>query len=170
MGWDRRTCSRSSLCITQPLVCEHTRWLHSSRGHRTRRAPVNCTPRAVGAPVPDSPQIGSSSIDPTALPTGDGCVDCLADGGWWLHLRRCAACGHIGCCESSPQQHASSHARTEAHPIIQSYEPGETWFWDYADGEYLDGPPLAPPHHHPTSQPTPGPAGRVPANWRDLLN
>jgi len=110
------------------------------------------------------------TINPTALPSGDGCVDCLAAGGWWLHLRRCAACGHIGCCESSPSQHASIHSSTPGHPVIQSYEPGEDWFWDYTEGVYLDGPELAAPQSHPESQPTPGPSGRVPENWQELLN
>jgi len=115
--------------------------------------------------VPETPP-----IDPSALPSGDGCVDCLAAGGWWLHLRRCAACGHIGCCESSPSQHASIHASTPGHPVIQSYEPGEDWFWDYTEGVYLDGPELAAPQSHPESQPTPGPSSRVPDDWQDLLN
>lgn len=57
-------------------------------------------------------------IDPSAAPSGDGCAECLGgDGqGWWLHLRRCAACGHIGCCDSSPAQHATKHARAAGHP------------------------------------------------------
>ena len=56
-----------------------------------------------------------------------GCVECEASGGWWVHLRRCAACGHIGCCDSSPSQHARAHAGGSGHPVIQSFEPGETW-------------------------------------------
>ena len=75
-------------------------------------------------------------------------------------LRRC--CGHIGCCDSSPSQHASAHARQSGHGIVRSSEPGEDWFWDYQNQQYYDGPELAPPEHHPLSQPTPGPAGRVP--------
>ena len=109
-------------------------------------------------------------IDPAVQPSGSGCVECLASGGWWFHLRRCAHCGHIGCCDSSPSQHASHHAADEVHPVVQSYEPDEDWFWDYATEEYLDGPLLAPPHHHPLDQPVPGPAGRVPAGWEDQLN
>lgn len=67
-------------------------------------------------------------IDTTQVPTGDGCVECLAgDGpGWWLHLRRCAACGHIGCCDSSPSQHDTEHARAAGHPSLASCEPGES--------------------------------------------
>jgi hypothetical protein len=114
--------------------------------------------------------MADESIDPTVKPSGDGCVECLATGGWWLHLRRCAACGHIGCCDNSPSQHGTKHARESSHNIIRSFEPGEDWFWDYDTEQYYDGPALAPPEHHPTSQPTPGPAGRVPADWERLLN
>ena len=53
-------------------------------------------------------------IDPRAEPSGTGCVECLADGGWWFHLRRCTQCGHIGCCDTSPQQHATAHAAASA--------------------------------------------------------
>src|ERR1700712_3218784 len=105
-------------------------------------------------------------IDRTAAPSGEGCVECLGTDGWWFHLRRCTACGHIGCCDSSPSQHASAHARDKAgHSMIRSFEPGEDWFYDYASSEFYDGPALAPPQHHPSSQPTPGPAGKVPADW-----
>jgi hypothetical protein len=109
-------------------------------------------------------------IDPTVPPSGPGCVECLAAGGWWFHLRRCARCGHIGCCDSSPSQHASGHAAAMQHPVVRSYEPGEDWFWDYAREEFLEGPPLAPPLHHPLDQPVPGPAGRVPRDWQRQLN
>ena len=71
-------------------------------------------------------------IDLNVPPSGTGCAECLAtDDGWWFHLRRCAQCGHVGCCDSSPSQHASRHAATESHPVAQSFEPGEDWFWDY---------------------------------------
>ncbi|MGA8312239.1 MAG: UBP-type zinc finger domain-containing protein, partial [Terriglobales bacterium] len=73
-------------------------------------------------------------INPDSKPSGDGCVECLASPqGWWFHLRRCAECGHIGCCDSSPSQHASKHAATTGHPIIASFEPGEDWFFDYEE-------------------------------------
>jgi hypothetical protein len=110
-------------------------------------------------------------IDPTVPPSGAGCVECLAGEGWWFHLRRCAQCGHIGCCDSSPHQHASAHARETGHDIIRSYEPGESWFWSFSAEALLeDGPALAGPEHHPLDQPTPGPAGRVPADWRRRLH
>jgi hypothetical protein len=110
-------------------------------------------------------------IDPSIPPSGPGCVECLATpDGWWFHLRRCAHCGHIGCCDQSPSQHGSKHARAENHPIIRSFEPGEDWFYDYDQDDYAEGPDLAPPDHHPLSQPTPGPAGRVPRDWESRLN
>jgi hypothetical protein len=110
-------------------------------------------------------------IDPTVPPSGAGCVDCDAAGGWWLHLRRCAQCGHIGCCDNSPAQHATHHARSAGHPMIRSYEPGEEWFWSYDKEEFYErGPALAGPEHHPLDQPTPGPSGRVPGNWQALLH
>lgn len=108
-------------------------------------------------------------IDANVAPSGVGCAVCLAGEGWWLHLRRCAICGLVGCCDSSPSQHASRHAFESGHAIVQSFEPDEDWFWDYQDETYYDGPELAPPHHHPRDQPTPGPEGRVPANWPQLL-
>ena len=109
-------------------------------------------------------------IDSRARPSGTGCVECEATGGWWFHLRRCARCGHVGCCDSSPSQHAAGHARTAGHPIVRSFEPGEDWFWSYGDDEYVDGPELAAPNHRPLNQPVPGPAGRVPRNWERLLH
>jgi hypothetical protein len=56
------------------------------------------------------------------------------------------------------------------HPVVQSYEPGEGWFWDYTTEQFLEGPALAPPHHHPLDQPVPGPAGRVPPDWEFQLH
>ncbi|HMQ37389.1 MAG TPA: UBP-type zinc finger domain-containing protein [Micropruina sp.] len=109
-------------------------------------------------------------IVPDAKPSGTGCVECLAAGTWWFHLRRCAECGHIGCCDSSPHQHATKHFRATGHPIIRSFEPGERWFWDFEAGKAVRGEALAPPDSHPEDQPVPGPEGRVPANWQDLLN
>ncbi|WP_077799162.1 UBP-type zinc finger domain-containing protein [Streptomyces sp. JHA26] len=111
-----------------------------------------------------------TGIDPTAAPSGTGCVECDTTGGWWFHLRRCAACGHVGCCDSSPGQHATGHYRATGHPVVQSFEPGEDWFWDYATDEVRpSGPDLAPPRSHPGDQPSPGPAGRVPEDWADTL-
>jgi uncharacterized UBP type Zn finger protein len=70
----------------------------------------------------------------TELPEAvDGCEECLASGGKWLHLRICLECGHVGCCDSSPGRHASAHARSSQHPIIRSLESGEDWSWCFED-------------------------------------
>ena len=113
---------------------------------------------------------GIPGINPAAAPSGTGCQECEAAGGWWFHLRRCAECGHIGCCDSSPSQHAMGHAAGTGHPLIRSFEPGEAWFWSYPDEEFYNGPELAPPEHHPLDQPVPGPAGRVPRDWQRHLH
>lgn len=66
-------------------------------------------------------------------PSGTGCVECLQIGSTWVHLRRCTECGHVGCCDNSPNKHATAHTRETSHPIIQSFEPGEDWFYCYPD-------------------------------------
>lgn len=109
-------------------------------------------------------------IDPHATPSGTGCAECLQAGGWWFHLRRCAQCGHVGCCDNSPSRHATGHARLSGHAVICSFEPGEDWFYDYRTSEYITGPQLAPPRYHPADQSVPGPAGRVPIDWLDRLH
>lgn len=62
-----------------------------------------------------------------------GCEDCLKTGDTWVHLRMCQACGHIGCCDSSPNRHATAHFRANAHPVVRSAQPGEDWSWCYVD-------------------------------------
>jgi len=62
-----------------------------------------------------------------------GCEECLATGGQWVHLRMCQICGRIGCCDDSPNKHATAHFHESAHPIIRSVEPGEDWSWCYLD-------------------------------------
>ena len=62
-----------------------------------------------------------------------GCAECLKTGSGWVHLRMCQTCGVIACCDSSPNQHASRHARDAGHPIARSVEPGEVWSWCYVD-------------------------------------
>jgi hypothetical protein len=114
---------------------------------------------------------GIPGVDTTIPPSGTGCAECEAAGGWWVHLRRCTQCGHIGCCDTSPAQHASAHATATGHPIIRSFEPGEEWFWNFQTNEFYEsGPELTPPGHHPASQPVPGPAGRVPRDWQDHIH
>lgn len=75
-------------------------------------------------------------ITVTALPERvAGCEECLKIGGRWVHLRLCLTCGKVGCCDSSPNRHASEHAAQDAHPIIRSLEPGEDWCWCFVDEE-----------------------------------
>jgi uncharacterized UBP type Zn finger protein len=66
-------------------------------------------------------------------PKTDGCEECLKMGDSWVHLRLCATCGHVGCCDSSKNKHATKHFRKTKHPIMRSLEPGENWGWCYVD-------------------------------------
>ena len=111
----------------------------------------------------------TQDIDIAAAPSGPGCADCEVESSWWFHLRRCTACGHVGCCDSSLNRHATAHATATGHRYIQSFEPGEDWWWDYRDEAMVDGPELAAPTSHPADQPVPGPADRVPADWQQQL-
>ena len=70
----------------------------------------------------------------TRLPeASDGCEECLRSGDPWCHLRICLECGHVGCCDSSPNRHATRHAAESGHPLIRSLQPGEEWSWCYVD-------------------------------------
>ena len=62
-----------------------------------------------------------------------GCEECLKIGGRWVHLRRCTQCGKVGCCDNSPNRHATAHFHETGHPIVRSIEPGEEWLWCYVD-------------------------------------
>jgi hypothetical protein len=71
-------------------------------------------------------------------PSAPGCEDCINTGDEWVHLRECMECGHIGCCDSSKNRHATKHFHRTKHPIIRSFEPGEEWGWCYVDELMLD--------------------------------
>jgi CPA2 family monovalent cation:H+ antiporter-2 len=85
------------------------------------------------------PHPSCSHLDQTrpVLPSARGCEDCLRIGDSWVHLRICMTCGHVGCCDSSKNKHATGHSHGTGHPIIKSLEPGEDWAWCYPDEELL---------------------------------
>jgi uncharacterized UBP type Zn finger protein len=83
------------------------------------------------------------------IPSSTGCEDCERIGGRWVHLRLCMTCGHVGCCDSSPNRHATAHFRSSTHPIVRSFEPKEDWWWCYADQVLLDVPGAPPAPSHP---------------------
>ena len=94
-----------------------------------------------GATVTFAPRRGSAcghlgQIRPVR-PSAVGCEECLALGDTWLHLRLCLTCGHVGCCDSSRNRHATAHHHATTHPIVRSLEPGESWGWCYVDEEML---------------------------------
>jgi hypothetical protein len=82
-------------------------------------------------------------VTPSAL----GCEDCLKIGSEWLHLRLCRICGHVGCCDDSPNRHATKHFHATRHPIIEGYDPPEGWGWCYVDEVMLDLSNRATPHN-----------------------
>ena len=84
-----------------------------------------------------------AGLRPVPPRTPDGCEECLKTGSPWVHLRLCLGCGHVGCCDSSPNRHATRHFKTIGHPVVASYETGERWAWCYADDVDLDVPPAA---------------------------
>ena len=71
-------------------------------------------------------------------PHTKGCEECLKMGDTWVHLRLCMECGHVGCCDSSKNKHATKHFHRTKHPIMRSIEPGETWGWCFVDEVELD--------------------------------
>ncbi len=72
------------------------------------------------------------------VPSADGCEDCLKIGDTWVHLRECLTCGHVGCCDSSKNKHATKHFRAVHHAMVKSFEPGEDWLWCYVDEIFLE--------------------------------
>jgi uncharacterized UBP type Zn finger protein len=84
-----------------------------------------------------------AQIRPVVPQTPEGCEECLRMGSGWVHLRLCLTCGHVGCCDSSPNKHASKHAAAHQHPVVRSFEPGEDWGWCYVDRLYLEPAPVA---------------------------
>ena len=75
-------------------------------------------------------------------PSSRGCQECLQTGDSWVELRICETCGHVGCCDSSKNKHATRHFHETGHPIIKSFQPGEDWGWCYVDKLYIDPLPV----------------------------
>ncbi len=88
---------------------------------------------------------GIHTVTPSAL----GCEECLKSGSRWLHLRICRSCGHVGCCDDSPNRHATAHFRLTGHPIIEGYDPPEGWGWCYVDEVLFDLSSRKTPHNGP---------------------
>jgi uncharacterized UBP type Zn finger protein len=82
----------------------------------------------------------ADAVEPRSL----GCEECLASGDRWVHLRLCLACGHVGCCDSSKNKHATRHFQKSRHPVMKSFEPGEDWAWCYLDDEMVPAIPSFP--------------------------
>jgi uncharacterized UBP type Zn finger protein len=82
--------------------------------------------------------IDSPARKPVA-PSGHGCKECLQAGDVWVHLRLCMTCGHVGCCDSSPNKHATKHFHQTKHPAVRSFEPGEDWAWCFVHERFADG-------------------------------
>jgi uncharacterized UBP type Zn finger protein len=76
--------------------------------------------------------------------TPQGCEECLEIGSSWVHLRLCLTCGHVGCCDDSPNRHATKHFRQTRHPVMRSFERGEDWGWCYVDQLFIEPAPHAP--------------------------
>jgi hypothetical protein len=85
-----------------------------------------------------SPCTHLDQVRDAAPRTPNGCEECLRIGSRWVHLRLCRSCGHVGCCDSSPNRHATRHHHATKHPIIQSFEPGEAWGWCFVDELEVD--------------------------------
>ena len=81
----------------------------------------------------EAPCAHLTQVDVADPHTTAGCEDCLLTGGRWVHLRLCTSCGHVGCCDSSPNRHATKHYHGTGHPVIASFEPGEAWMYCFPD-------------------------------------
>jgi signal transduction histidine kinase len=105
--------------------------------HFQVRLPINLTQITDQQERPMNPNCSHLNLIHEVSPSAEGCEECLALGDTWVHLRICQTCGHIGCCDSSKNKHATKHFRTTSHPIVRSFEPGENWRWCYIDKTYV---------------------------------
>jgi hypothetical protein len=118
-------------------------------------------------PVP--PDVGAD-IDPQTLPSGAGCVECLAaEPTSWSTSGVVPPAATSAAVTRPPRQHAAGHYRKTGHRVIRSFEPGERWSYDYVTGLSFSGPEPAGPAARPADQPAPGPEGAVPTDWKSRL-
>lgn len=112
-----------------PVPGSSRTWVDTTKIWRPRvPADIDCTHATELAPV---------------LPSAEGCGDCLHSGSRWVHLRMCANCGHVGCCDSSPNRHARAHFEQTGHPMMTSMEPGDDWVYCFVDDEAIEQEPSA---------------------------
>jgi len=104
--------------------------------HFQVRLPINLT-QTDQPEKPMNPKCSHLNLIRAVQPSAEGCEECLALGDTWVHLRLCQTCGHVGCCDSSKNKHATQHFHSTTHPIVQSFEPGEDWRWCYIDKSYV---------------------------------
>lgn len=101
----------------------------------------------------DCEDLAEAAARPSGVtPSSPGCEECLRAGHTWVHLRLCLTCGHVGCCDSSPNKHASKHSLGSKHPVVRSFEPGEDWAYCFPHDAFTDRFPvieseLAPMHY-----------------------
>jgi CPA1 family monovalent cation:H+ antiporter len=101
---------------------------NATRSGAVRESPLLPPDRIAGA----CEHLAATEV-PKAPTTAEGCPRCLAEGLTWVHLRACAECGNVGCCDSSEGKHADAHFAETGHPVMRSIEPGEAWRWCYVD-------------------------------------
>jgi uncharacterized UBP type Zn finger protein len=110
------------------------RWANGTAGRwSVRRSPL---PARHKERLKEEPMAESCShVNQIKFTTTDKhvCEDCIKTGDTWVHLRLCLECGHVGCCDSSKNKHATKHFHRSEHPLIRSIEPGEAWIWCYVD-------------------------------------
>lgn len=82
-----------------------------------------------------------AQVRDVAPKTPDGCEECLASGDEWVHLRLCLECGHVGCCDDSPNRHATKHFHKTKHPVMKSFEPGEDWGFCFVENLFIEPAP-----------------------------
>lgn len=85
----------------------------------------------------ENPACSHTAQARAVTPGSSGCQECLETGDTWVHLRVCLSCGHVGCCDSSKNRHATRHFQATRHPLVRSFEPGETWAYCYPDRALL---------------------------------